>query len=74
MIIGLVVICFGFYLENARFLSSRNIVSITQYAAPIGIIALGIVLVLLLGEIDLSVGSVSGMAAAVMAVLMVNEG
>ncbi len=74
VIIGLIVISLGFYLENARFLSSRNLVSITQYAAPIGIIALGIVLVLLLGEIDLSVGSVSGMAAAVMAVLMVNEG
>jgi len=74
VIIGLVVICFGFYLDNVRFLSSRNIVSITQYAAPVGIIALGIVLVLLLGQIDLSVGSVSGMAAAVMAVLMVNEG
>ncbi len=74
VIIGLVAICFGFYLDNVRFLSSRNIVSITQYAAPIGIIALGIVLVLLLGQIDLSVGSVSGMAAAVMAVLMVNQG
>ncbi|USQ79109.1 sugar ABC transporter permease [Ornithinimicrobium faecis] len=74
VILGLVIICIGFYLQNARFLSSRNIVSITQYAAPIGIIALGIVLVLLLGEIDLSVGSVSGMAAAVMAVLMVNHG
>jgi D-xylose transport system permease protein len=74
VIIGLVVICLGFYLDNVRFLSSRNIVSITQYAAPVGIIALGIVLVLLLGQIDLSVGSVSGMAAAVMAVLMVNEG
>jgi ABC-type xylose transport system permease subunit len=38
------------------------------------VIALGIVLVLLLGEIDLSVGSVSGLAAAVMAVTFVNEG
>ena len=74
VIIGLVVICIGFYLQDVTFLSSRNIVSITQYAAPVGIIALGIVLVLLLGQIDLSVGSVSGMAAAVMAVLMVNEG
>jgi D-xylose transport system permease protein len=74
VIIGLVVISVGFFIENARFLSSRNLVSVTQYAAPIGVIALGIVLVLLLGEIDLSVGSVSGMAAAVMAVLMVNEG
>lgn len=74
VVLGLVIICIGFYLQNERFLSSRNLVSITQYAAPIGIIALGIVLVLLLGEIDLSVGSVSGMAAAVMAVLMVNHG
>ena len=74
VILGLVVISLGFYLENARFLSSRNLVAITQFAAPIGIIALGIVLVLLLGEIDLSVGSVSGVAAAVMAVLIVNEG
>ena len=74
VVLGLVVICLGFYLMNARFLSSRTLVSITQYAAPIGIIALGVVLVLLLGEIDLSVGSVSGMAAAVMAVLMVNHG
>ena len=74
VIIGLVVISLGFYAQNARFLSSRNLVAITQFAAPIGIIALGIVLVLLLGEIDLSVGSVSGMSAAVMAVLVVNQG
>ena len=73
VIVGLVIISVGFYLGNPRFLSSRNLVSITQYAAPIGIIALGIVLVLLLGEIDLSVGSVSGMSAAVMAVLMVRQ-
>ena len=74
VIMGLIVISLGFYSQNARFLSSRNLVAITQFAAPIGIIALGIVLVLLLGEIDLSVGSVSGMSAAVMAVLTVNQG
>ena len=74
VIVGLIVICIGFYSQNPIFLSSRNLISITQFAAPIGVIALGIVLVLLLGEIDLSVGSVSGLAAAVMAVLMVNHG
>jgi D-xylose transport system permease protein len=74
VVIGLIVISIAFYSAEPRFLSSRSIVSITQFAAPIGIIALGIVLVLLLGEIDLSVGSVSGFAAAVMAVLLVNEG
>jgi D-xylose transport system permease protein len=74
VILGLIVISIGFYSQNAKFLSSRNLVSITQFAAPIGIIALGIVLVLLLGEIDLSVGSVSGLAAACMAVMVVNKG
>lgn len=74
VVVGLVFISIAFYSAEPRFLSSRSIVSITQFAAPIGIIALGIVLVLLLGEIDLSVGSVSGFTAAVMAVLLVNEG
>jgi D-xylose transport system permease protein len=67
VIIGLVVIALVFYSQNVTFLSSRTLVNITQFAAPIGIIALGVVLVLLLGEIDLSVGSVSGLAASVMA-------
>ncbi|MGH3362371.1 MAG: sugar ABC transporter permease, partial [Nocardioides sp.] len=52
----------------------RSLVTITLFAAPIGVFALGIVLVLLLGEIDLSVGSVSGLAAASMAVMIVNQG
>ncbi|WP_372727996.1 sugar ABC transporter permease [Nocardioides sp.] len=74
VIVGLVVISVGFYAAEPLFLSSRNLVSITQFAAPTGMIALGIVLVLLLGEIDLSVGSVSGLAAAAMAVLVVEKG
>ncbi|WP_162799215.1 sugar ABC transporter permease [Nocardioides sp. 616] len=74
VVVGLLVICLGFYLQEPRFLSSRSLVSISQFAAPVGIIALGIVLVLLLGEIDLSVGSVSGFAAATMAVLLVEQG
>lgn len=74
VVVGLVIICIGFYSQEPRFLSSRSLVSISQFAAPIGIIALGIVLVLLLGEIDLSVGSVSGFTAAIMAVQLVNHG
>ncbi len=74
VIIGLIVISIGFYSAESVFLSSRNLVAISQFAAPTGIIALGIVLVLLLGEIDLSVGSVSGLAAASMAVLVVEKG
>ncbi|MAS54297.1 sugar ABC transporter permease [Nocardioides sp.] len=74
VVFGLVVISIVFYVKEPVFLSSRNLVTITQFAAPVGIIALGIVLVLLLGEIDLSVGSVSGASAAVMAVQIVNSG
>lgn len=71
--LGLLLICTVFYLLEPRFLSSYNLVSITLFAAPVGIIALGIVLVLLLGEIDLSVGTLSGFASAVMAVLVVKH-
>lgn len=74
VIVGLVVIAIVFQLNEPTFLSSRNLVSITQFAAPVGVISLGIVLVLLLGEIDLSVGSVSGFAAASMAVLVDSRG
>lgn len=74
VIVGLIVIAAFFYSQDAAFLSSRQLVSITQFAAPVGIISLGIVLVLLLGEIDLSVGAMSGMAAAVMTVQVVNNG
>ncbi|MBF4163280.1 sugar ABC transporter permease [Nocardioides acrostichi] len=74
VVVGLIVIAIVFQTLQPTFLSSRNLVSITQFAAPVGVISLGIVLVLLLGEIDLSVGSVSGFAAASMAVLIVDKG
>ena len=73
VVFGLVIISIVFYSAEPIFLSSRNLVSIMQFAAPIGVISLGIVLVLLLGEIDLSVGSVSGLAAASMTVLVVRH-
>ncbi|GAA1993748.1 sugar ABC transporter permease [Microbacterium pumilum] len=71
VIVGLVVIWSVFQILNPVFLSSRNLVDLTMQCAAIGTISLGIVLVLLLGEIDLSVGSVSGLAAAVLAVTFV---
>lgn len=74
VVLGLIIICSVFYGMEPRFLSSFTLVNITLFAAPVGVISLGIVLVLLLGEIDLSVGSVSGLAAATMAVLVVNRG
>src|SRR4051794_37443361 len=71
VIVGLIVIWSVFEVLNPVFLSPRNLVDLTMQCAAIGTIALGIVLVLLLGEIDLSVGSVSGLSAAVLAVALV---
>ena len=72
--LGLVVICTVFQILNPIFLSSANLVNLTLESAPVGVIALGIVCILLVAEIDLSVGSVSGLAAAILAVLLVNQG
>ena len=74
VVIGLIIIWGVFQALNDSFLSSRNLVNLTLQSAAVGTIAIGIVLVLLLGEIDLSVGSVSGLAAAILAVGMVNQG
>jgi D-xylose transport system permease protein len=63
-----------FQLQNDRFLSAVNLTNLTLQIAAIGTISVGVVLVLLLGEIDLSVGAVRGLAAGVMAVLTVKHG
>jgi D-xylose transport system permease protein len=75
VLIGLVAIGTIFQLaSNGVFLGPFNLVNLTLQMAAGGTISVGIVLVLLLGEIDLSAGVVSGMCAAIMAVLAVNYG
>ncbi|MER7010953.1 ABC transporter permease [Saccharopolyspora sp. NPDC000359] len=56
------------------FLSSDNLFNIVRAVSEIGIIAVGLTFVILIGGIDLSVGSVLGLAAVGSAVLMVNDG
>jgi D-xylose transport system permease protein len=73
VVFGIVAIAIVFYIQDPTYLSSSNLVNITLSAVPYGVISLGIVLVLLLGEIDLSVGSISGLAASITAVLFVNQ-
>jgi D-xylose transport system permease protein len=74
VILGLIVICAVFQALNSLFLSSDNLANLLLECVPTGVIALGIVCVLLLGEIDLSVGSVSGVSGAILCVLFVNKG
>lgn len=72
--VGLIVIAIVFQLQNSNFLSASSVANIAVYSSGLGIMAVGIVFVLLLGEIDLSVGSVAGVGAATWAVLNVNHG
>jgi D-xylose transport system permease protein len=74
VVLGLVVIAIIFQVQEDRFLSAENLTNLMLQITTIGLISVGIVFVLLLGEIDLSVGAVSGLSAAVMAVLSVNHG
>lgn len=74
VVIGLIVISTVFSILNPIFLAPNNLVNLLFDCATVGIISLGIVCVLLLGEIDLSVGSMSGLSSAILGVLWVNSG
>ncbi len=74
IVFGLLVIWLVFQRANHMFLSPLNLTNLMAQISALGTIAVGAVLVLLLGEVDLSMGSVSGLCAAVMAVLNVNIG
>ena len=74
VVVVLAVVWITFQSLNSNFLSPRNLSNLSVDIVGTGLIAVGIVFVLLLGELDLSVGSISRLAAAVFAVLNVNNG
>ncbi|MGW4161897.1 sugar ABC transporter permease [Streptomyces sp. NPDC004788] len=74
VVVALIIIWTVFGSLNSTFLSAQNLSDLSQQIVGTGMIAVGIVFVLLLGEIDLSVGSVSGLCAAIFAVLNVLNG
>jgi D-xylose transport system permease protein len=73
-LLGIVALWLFFQAFNGNYLSARNLSNIAVDMVGTGMIALGIVVVLLLGELDLSVGSIAGLATAVSAVLNVDAG
>jgi D-xylose transport system permease protein len=74
-IFGLAVLVILFYgLRPETFLSKLNLANLLTQAMPVAILAMGLVFVLLLGEIDLSAGVASGSSAAVMAKLLIDGG
>ncbi len=74
VVLGLILISTVFSILNPVYLAPNNLVNLLFDCATIGFISLGIVCVLMLGEIDLSVGSMSGLSSAIIGVLWVNLG
>ncbi|WP_197380249.1 sugar ABC transporter permease [Mycolicibacterium mengxianglii] len=73
-VLGLVVLFVVFGLANDRFLSALNLANLVTQAGSICVLAMGLVFVLLLGDIDLSAGVAGGVAACAMALTMVGAG
>lgn len=73
-LVGLAVIWTYFEIKQETFLSARNLSNLVLQIGVTGTLAVGIVLVLLLSEIDLSVGSISILCSAVLGSLVVNQG
>jgi D-xylose transport system permease protein len=74
IVVGLLLIAVIFQSQNSQFLTAGNFVNLIVQMAAITVIGMGIVFVLLLGEIDLSVGYVSGVAGVATALLMLPDG
>ena len=68
--VGLIVIAIVFGLLNDNFFSQRNFTNLLLQMAAVATMAIGIVFVLLIGEIDLSVAFVSAVGAVVMTLLL----
>ncbi|MEU4775963.1 ABC transporter permease [Micromonospora sp. NPDC023644] len=66
-VLGLVVLCTVFSIMQPTFLSAGNFANLFTQGAAVTLIAMGLVFVLLLGEIDLSAGFASGVCAAILA-------
>jgi D-xylose transport system permease protein len=73
-LVGLIVITVVFAVVHQGFLSAFNIEALVIQAAPIIVMAMGLVFVLLLGEIDLSAGTTGGLCSAITAVLLLRYG
>jgi D-xylose transport system permease protein len=73
-VLGLVILALIFGIARDTFFSSLNFANLFSQGAQYIFIAMGLVFVLLLGEIDLSAGFASGVCGAIMAILLTNHG
>src|SRR4051812_15370556 len=74
IIIALIVVTVTFWLLNPALLSGGSVAAILRALAFVGIIAIGQTLLMIVGELDLSVGSVAGFCAVLSGWLMKEAG
>ena len=72
-VLGLVALCIVFGSMSNVFLTPGNFANLLTQAAAVIVIAMGLVFVLLLGEIDLSAGYTAGVTGAVLVILITNH-
>jgi len=73
-LLGLIVLFAVFSGLHDRFLNTYNMANLVIQSASIIVLAMGLVFVLLLGEIDLSAGVAGGASATVIALVMIDHG
>jgi len=73
-VLGLIALCLVFGSMSGVFLTPGNFANLITQAAAVIVIAMGLIFVLLLGEIDLSAGYTAGVTGAVLVILITNQG
>jgi D-xylose transport system permease protein len=73
-VLGIIALCIVFASLRPVFFTPGNFANLLTQGAAVTVIAMGLVFVLLLGEIDLSAGVTSGVCGAVLAVVMTRQG
>jgi D-xylose transport system permease protein len=74
VVVALMALWLFFAFQNDVFLTPRNIANLLQQSTVVGIMALGLMFVLLVKEIDLSVAAIHGVTAVMSAMLIVDYG
>lgn len=73
VVVGLVAVWVFFQTQNSNFLTARNLSNLTLQMAVVTVLAMATVVVMVAGEIDLSLGSVTGVTSALLGVLLTNH-
>jgi D-xylose transport system permease protein len=74
LILALLLVVLVFQAISGLFLNPRNLVNLLTELAPLEFIAMASTVMIIMGEIDLSLGSLAGFTGAVLAALLANEG